>query len=125
MIVIKLEMWPKGDPSRARSLGVGTISNVGGTTDTGDYEVRLFKSAEYARTAETRPLEERLRRPLAKETWKRGAVHAFPRHVLGPWDLLLRGLCAVVGMRSRAEVENLPDADFGPTPEAEEEEWAR
>jgi hypothetical protein len=132
VIVIKLEMWPKGDSSRARSLGVGTISNVGGSADTGDYEVRLFKSAEYSRTAETRPLEERLRRPLARETWKLAAVHAFPRVRLGPWDLLLRGLCAAVGMRNQAAVENLPDVDFGPAPDMSmtvdddgEEDWAR
>jgi hypothetical protein len=100
LIVIKLEMWPKGDHRLARSLGVGTIANVGGTADTGEYEVRLFKSREYSRGAEARPLHEMLTRPTAKETWKKGVVSMFPRLKLGPWDLLFRALAACIDSRN-------------------------
>lgn len=40
MIVVKLEMWPKGDESRKYELGRTYIYNAGGTTKRGDYEVR-------------------------------------------------------------------------------------
>lgn len=39
MIVIKIEIWPHGDMSKARILGVGTIANTGqGTNQVGQYE---------------------------------------------------------------------------------------
>ena len=38
MIVIKIEIWPHGDTSKARILGVGTIANTGqGTPELGRY----------------------------------------------------------------------------------------
>ncbi len=89
MLVIKVELWPKGDESRAREIGRGLIANVGGDAQTGHYEVRLLKSAEYSRNP--------------GDVWKRGRVQGFPRLVLGPWDLLLRGLVAACGRRSRHE----------------------
>jgi hypothetical protein len=112
MIVIKLEMWPRGDHSRARSLGVATIANVGGTADTGDYEVRLFKAQEYSRQAETRPLQEMLTRPLAKETWRKGRVEGFRRLKLGPWDLLFRALAQLLADRNPGAADVTGDA-FG------------
>jgi len=100
MIVIKLEMWLKGDHTKARDLGVATISNVGGDAITGDYECRLFKAAEYSSAAGKRPLHEVAKKPLAKEIWRKGRVEGFPRSRLGPWDLLLRALGALVSDRS-------------------------
>ena len=38
MIVIKIDMWPQGDKSRAYRLGRATISNIGGDESTGEYE---------------------------------------------------------------------------------------
>ena len=39
MIVIKIEIWPQGDMSKARILGVGTITNTGqGKPELGQYE---------------------------------------------------------------------------------------
>lgn len=52
MLVIRIELWPKGDERRAREIGRGLIANVGGTDQVGDYEVRLLKSAEYATMAD-------------------------------------------------------------------------
>lgn len=85
MIRVLVEMWPGGSEERKRVLGEAFITNVGGNTTTGDYEVKLMKSAEYA----TKP-----------GVWKRGRVDGFPRQRLGPWDLLLRALVATVGGRN-------------------------
>lgn len=100
MLVIKIEMWPKGDHTRARSLGVATITNVGGTTDEGNYDCRLFKSPEYSKQAERRPLDQMLHRPLAKETWRVGRLEGFPRQRLGPWDLVFRALGELISNRN-------------------------
>lgn len=101
MLVIKIELWPRGDHTRARSLGVATIENVGGDPKTGDYECRLFKAPEYSKQAETRPLHEILTKPKAKETWRKGRVEGFARLRLGPWDLLFRALGALISDRSQ------------------------
>ena len=57
MIVIRLELWPRGEESQKRLLGLAQIANVGGTVDLGDYDATIFKSPEHA----TRP-----------GVWKRG-----------------------------------------------------
>lgn len=79
---------------------MATIANVGGTIETGEYEARLFKSPEYSKAAETRPLEQMLTRPMAKETWRKGKVAGFPRVRLGPWDLLFRALGSLISDRN-------------------------
>jgi len=100
MLVIKIELWPRGDHTRARSLGMATIANVGGTVQTGNYDCKLFKSPEYSTQAETRPVHEMLTRPKAKELWRKGVVTEFPRQKLGPWDLLFRALGSLITDRS-------------------------
>lgn len=84
MIVVRIELWPKGDESRKREIGVGHITNVGGTAARGDYKVKLLKSPEYAKR---------------DGIWRSGEVHRFPRggKVFGPWDLLLLALSAALG----------------------------
>lgn len=86
MIYIRVELWPHGDESRKREIGTAIIDNVGGSVSTGNYRVRLLKSAEYAK------------RP---GVWKQGAVTGFPRLRLGPWDLLFRALASCAGMDKR------------------------
>lgn len=91
MIVIRIEMWPQGDESRKRTLGVGHITNTGAQTlftgaTHGDYDVTLFKSPEYAKSP---------------GVWKKGTVKRFPRSRLGPWDLLLQALVSAIGDRNR------------------------
>ncbi len=45
MLVIRIEIWPHGDMSKARILGVGTIANTGqGTNEVGRYRA-FFDSA--------------------------------------------------------------------------------
>ncbi len=82
MLVIKIELWPGGDKSRARSLGEAEIANVGGDAQIGDYAVRLLKWGG------------------GRRTWKKGEVRGFPRLRLGPWDLLYRALASIVAGRS-------------------------
>lgn len=118
MLIIRIEMWPKGDHTRARSLGIATIANVGGTAEAGDYEARLFKSPEYSSSAEKRPLELMLTRPTAKETWRKGTVEGFKRLRHGPWDLLFRALGSLISDRNPG-VEFNADVrgdSFGPDP---------
>jgi hypothetical protein len=89
VIVIRLELWPQGDESKKRLLGVAQIANVGGTADLGDYDAIIFKSPEYA----TRP-----------GVWRRGQVSGFHRRSrrVGPWELLWLALEACgVGERAR------------------------
>lgn len=73
MIVIKVELWPFGDESRAKTLGQGHIYNdASGSSTRGNYKVRLFDAAG--------------------RQWKQGEVKNFPRKRLLGWDLLYRAL---------------------------------
>lgn len=84
MLVIKIELWPKGDERRKRTLHVGFITNTGkGTKTRGEYRVGLSK---------------KLRGPRLTP-WKEGVVNGFPRKRLGAWDLLYRALRDIVGDR--------------------------
>jgi hypothetical protein len=87
VLVIRIEMWPLGDESRKRELGVAHIINDGtGDLKYGDYKVKLFKSPEYAKTP---------------GVWKSGQVLHFPRERLGPWDLLYRALRSAISDRNK------------------------
>ena len=94
MIVIRIELWPKGDKGMARLLGEGHIANVGGDLDYGNYRVSLLRSPEYAKASNV------------GKPWRRGEVSHFPRRRLGPWDLLLRALVATVGARNPRETRD-------------------
>lgn len=84
MLVIRIELWSAITGQR-REIGTVTIANVGGTKTRGNYEVKLFKN---------------LRDAAKKAIWKKGVVEGFPRLRLGPYDLLLRALAAMVGGRN-------------------------
>lgn len=86
MLRVTIELLPQGDESRARTIGVVEIANdLTGTFDYGNYDVRLTKSLVGKH----------------KQIWKRGRVETFPRHKLGPYDLLYRALRATVGNRNQ------------------------
>jgi hypothetical protein len=109
MIVVKVELWPKGDANRAKTLGVASICNVGGDLALADYECRLFKWRD-------KTVEKLVLKPLAKDTWKRGRVEGFGRITQGPWDLLYRTLAVLIGTRNM-DVKDAPkDAKFGRAP---------
>lgn len=84
MVVVKIELWPRGDESRKIHLGTATITNDGkGTVLKGDYKVKLSKWG----------------RP--KVAWKVGEVKNFPRTTRGPWDLLYCALRSILGPRNQ------------------------
>ncbi len=84
MIVVRAELWPRGDEASKRSLGECRIANVGGTRHVGKYRVELVKWNN-------------------GQVWKKGWIEGFPRVRLGPWDLLYRCLREVVGSRNEED----------------------
>lgn len=83
MLVIKVELWPHGDESRKKNLGIAHIANDGtGNLSRGNYWVKLFKW------------------DTGKRVWKEGEFKDFPRIKLGPWDILYRALSVTVGDRN-------------------------
>lgn len=88
MLVIRIEMWPRGDQLKARLLGEGRICNEGGTAELGNYSVNLLRSPEYAKPGNV------------GKSWRKGTVENFPRLKLGPWDLLLHALVSAIGKRN-------------------------
>jgi hypothetical protein len=85
MLVVKIELWPFGDPTRAKTLATGMIANTGaGTPTRGDYRVLL--------------------RDAAGRPWKSGTVESFPRKRLLAWDLLFRALRNLIADRNREPV---------------------
>ena len=84
MIVIKVELWPRGNAARKKVLGTAKIANDGTGTETrGRY---VFE------------LRGRLERVLAS-----GRVHHFPRKRLNAWDLLYACLKQSIGHRWNEE----------------------
>lgn len=94
MLVVRIELWPKGDESKKMVLGIGTIANDGQLSfskddpkgELGNYNVVLHKAEAYA---------------AKPGIWKKGKILGFPRLTLGPWDLLFRALEVTVGYRNR------------------------
>lgn len=75
MLVVTIELWPKGDRSKARNLGTAFISNdMTGSVEIGNYEVMLSKWGE-----PTQP-------------WRVGRVRGFGRLTGSPWELLRRAI---------------------------------
>ncbi len=81
MIVVKMELWPGGDKSKARPLGVIMIANDGtGDAESGDYLVEASHAGKYF--------------GKRKEPYKSGKVKGFLRG-LSPYRLLYRALKAI------------------------------
>lgn len=86
MIVVRMELWPGGDESRKRPLGVAFIVNDGtGTVDRGSYAVMLSRMKD------------------ATEPWRLGRVRDWPRRTGSPWDLLVKACAAA--MRNRTNMD--------------------
>lgn len=100
MIVVRIEMWPRGNEKRKYPLGEIRIANVGGTEASGDYSVTMLKRHR-------------------KSVWKTGHVHAFKRKRLGPYDLLLRSLIACIGDRAPKDVAQVGDGQLFANEEGE------
>jgi hypothetical protein len=77
MIVVKLEMWPFGDESKAYPLGRTYIWNKGsGTQERGDYGVAVAKKGGVDRM-----------NPL-----RSGTIENYPRLSYSVWRLIIRAL---------------------------------
>lgn len=86
MIVVRIEMWPKGDESRAREIGRTYIYNAGGSLTKGDYEVRVCRKNRFEHVP---------RKVLSGEGFTRtGRVEGYPRLAYNVWRLVLRALRA-------------------------------
>lgn len=78
MIVVKMELWPRGDKTRARPLGELVICNDGtGTPAQGNYTVEAKHAGKFY--------------GQRREPYKRGRVMGFVR-TLSPYRLLYRAL---------------------------------
>jgi hypothetical protein len=76
MIVVKIELLPKGRTKGKRLLGVICVANDGtGTSKVGSYVYALSHAGRYIATR--------------KRTYKKGKVVNFPRH-LSPYRLIAR-----------------------------------
>ena len=74
MIVLKIEMWPRGEEAKAYPLGSAHIWNdATGTASTGNYGFKLFRKDG--------------------RQYRDGVITKFPRKRLLVWDLLFRALC--------------------------------
>lgn len=81
MIVVKMELWPGGDHTRARILGIIQIANDGtGDVNFGNYTVEASHAGKYFNKR--------------KEPYRRGRVRGF-RRILSPYRLLSRALAAI------------------------------
>lgn len=92
MLVIKIEMWPNGDESKAYEHSRAYITNDGITSKEthgvyGSYDVRFMQSIKFN----------------PKRVWKTGRAKKIHRTRRGVWDILYVALRSV-GMRKRNPV---------------------
>lgn len=86
MLVVKLEMWPNGDEAQAREIGRTYIYNDGGSTEIGDYGVRVCHEGQFS----FEPWTVHLSKAFARSA----RVLSYPRLSLDVWRLVLRSLAA-------------------------------
>ncbi len=86
MIVIRVELWPFGDESRAKEIGRAYIANTGGTHDRGDYEVAVCRRNT---TKVPKPIN-----PEGPKPTRFGTVKNYPRLAYNMWRLIIRALRA-------------------------------
>jgi hypothetical protein len=80
MVVVKVELWPNGDETKARTIGRIKIANDGtGTLERGNYNVELSHSGRYS----NKP-----------GVWKKGKVVGYRRLAQSPYHLVKMALTA-------------------------------
>lgn len=90
MVVVRIELWPGGDESKARSLGTATITNnASGNDVNGNYDVALSHSGIY------------IDRP---GVWRTGKVIGHCRD-LSPYHLVAKALANAAGMGPKQQRE--------------------
>lgn len=94
MIVVRVEMWPQGDKTRAYPLALMTMTNDGtGSKTEGNYDVALSHAGIHYPPKDA---------PPDKVVWKIGRVEGFPRKH-SPYHLILRALQACgIGTKHKA-----------------------
>ncbi len=77
MIMVRIEMWPQGDPNKKRDLAAITIANVGGDARIADYEYQISHQidSEYGGAW----VDHRAFAFEGRGVWKRGNVRGFVR----------------------------------------------
>lgn len=109
MMVVKLEMWPKGDPQAAYSLGLASFT-LRGLNEAGErtYRVLLHKMPRFGGPDHLKDPEGAVRtvleaaegQPRAVRTvWKAGRVAGHTPGTLGTWDLIGGALRGLLGRR--------------------------
>jgi hypothetical protein len=84
MIVVKIELWPRGDRTKAREIGRTYIANVGGDVKRGNYDVAVCRKGS-------------TKCPLVSDEIKatrRASVVNYPRKSYNVWRLIIRSLLA-------------------------------
>ncbi len=84
MIVVKIELWPKGEESLKKELGRTYIHNCGGTDKKGDYKVRVCRKGDFE------PDREKI--VDGKNCTRLGEVFNYPRKSYNVWRLIIRSL---------------------------------
>lgn len=97
MLVIKIEMWPRGDATRAKEIERAYVWNDDtGDLGSGNYDVILCKARKFMGDRPwTTP-----RQMSDRDVWRTGHVHHFDRSK-STWLLLLLALkSALIGSRA-------------------------
>lgn len=95
MIRCTIELLPGGDASRARTIGLVEIANVGGDpAGLCDYAVTLKRSPPFRGALASAWRRGLLKRQADDAPVLAGAVEGFHRVRRGPYDLLYRALVA-------------------------------
>lgn len=84
MLVVKIELWPRGDRTKSREIGRTYIANVSGGGKRADYEVAVCRKG-----SNKCPLVPN--RPAIKAA-RRGEVKDYPRLSYNVWRLVIRAL---------------------------------
>lgn len=85
MLVVKIELWPKGDGNKAREIGRTYIANVSGGGKRADYKVAVCRKGS---TKCPFLINSRSTVKAARE----GEVRDFPRLSYNVWRLIVRAL---------------------------------
>lgn len=84
MLVIQVQMWPRGDKTKAYSMGTLTLSLDPDTLPEDQLRNYVWRITKFQ----------------DKGTWKTGRIEGHNPKTRGPWDLIYRILKQAVGVRN-------------------------
>jgi hypothetical protein len=84
VLVVKIELWKRGNPQDKEEIGRMYIANVGGTKERGNYDVSVCKRGNY-------DVPKHLN-PDGPEPVRIGYVGNYPRLTYNVWRLVVRAL---------------------------------